>query len=338
VRYGTSVETENGPQVFAADGSMWVADPTFVPLTIADERLTCDTEPFGQMKAALDQLRGVLFAVPQDLQRRDRLIDRIVGSDSTTDVVILDNGDVLRGLLLGLADDRLSFQTNEARLEIETGRITALIFNPKLVKKPPSADLRMVAGFRDGSRLVAGSWRPGLRGVAFLTVGGLEVAAESSQLVSLQPLGGAVTYLSDLPIANYRHRPYLSIDWPCKLDRNVTGGRLRCGGQPYDKGLGLHSVAVLTYRLDGDYRRFEAELGIDDSTKGRGSVEVRIYADDGSGKWQPKLTSKTIRGGDRPEPIAVDVRDAKRLSIIVDLADRGDELDHANLLDARLIR
>jgi hypothetical protein len=39
-----------------------------------------------------------------------------------------------------------------------------------------------------------------------------------------------------------------------------------------------------------------------------------------------------------PTPISVDVRGGKRLSLIVDFAERGDELDHADWLNARLVQ
>jgi hypothetical protein len=37
-------------------------------------------------------------------------------------------------------------------------------------------------------------------------------------------------------------------------------------------------------------------------------------------------------------PIAVNVTNASRLALVVDAADRGDEGDHADWLNARLIR
>ena len=113
----------------------------------------------------------------------------------------------------------------------------------------------------------------------------------------------------------------------------MTGGWLRSGGRRYLKGLGMHSSARLTYLLDEPYGRFDAELGIDDSTDGGGSVRYRVYVD-----RQTKFTSEILRGGMKPVPVSVDLTGAKRLDLVVDFADRADELDHADWLDARLIR
>ena len=102
-------------------------------------------------------------------------------------------------------------------------------------------------------------------------------------------------------------------------------------------GLGMHSAARITYNLDRAYRAFQSELAIDDSTGGRGSATCRIFTDDGSGRWRLKYEGPILRGGQQPVPVNVDLAGAKRLSLLVDFADRGDEQDHVDWLDARLI-
>jgi hypothetical protein len=104
----------------------------------------------------------------------------------------------------------------------------------------------------------------------------------------------------------------------------------------YNKGLGIPSAARLTYQLDKPYQRLEAELALDDAAGMRGSVlcKVYLYAD---GAWLPVLETPVIRGGDEPLPISVDLKGAKAVTLIVDYADRGDELDLANWLNARLV-
>ena len=102
------------------------------------------------------------------------------------------------------------------------------------------------------------------------------------------------------------------------------------------KGLGVHSVARLEYALEGQggrAKRFEAELGIDDSTVGQGSVRFRVLVD-----GQEKFASPIIRGGAKPLPVAVDVSKGTKLELIVEYADRADVLDHADWLNARLTK
>jgi hypothetical protein len=149
--------------------------------------------------------------------------------------------------------------------------------------------------------------------------------------------------LSDLEPASYRHVPYLDIDWPYQRDRNLLGGLLSVQGKLYFKGLALHSASRLTYRLDGTYRRCEASIALDDSAQASGvvhrggSVQFAVYLlRDGS--WQEEFRSRTIRGGDEPQRVSVGLTDAAAMTLTVDYADRGDELDHADWLDARLVK
>jgi hypothetical protein len=100
----------------------------------------------------------------------------------------------------------------------------------------------------------------------------------------------------------------------------------------------MHSPSRITYDLDEPYRLFQAQVALDDEARGRGSVEFRVFVDDGGGQWREAAASGTLRGGQPPRPISVDLAGAKRISLLVDFADRGDELDHADWLDARLVR
>ena len=164
------------------------------------------------------------------------------------------------------------------------------------------------------------------------------VGGAVDDVVALQGSGGEeFVYVSDLEPADYKHVPYLNIRWPYEQDRNVLGEPLTVGGKRYCKGVGMHSAARLTYRLDGKYQRFDAATALDDSTRGRGSVTFGVYLLR-DGKWIPAAMSDIIRGGDAPEDVSVDVTGAEAITLVVDFADRGDELDHANWLDARLIK
>jgi hypothetical protein len=221
-------------------------------------------------------------------------------------------------------------------------------------------------GLSDGSRLRAGTLLLDNTSLRVTTLGGLTWKAAAKELAAIQPLGGRAVYLSDLKPVDYRYTPFLEdllpfaerkatlaaapvlgengtvpldsakqsyLPWSYRADRNVTGGYLRCGGRLYLKGLGMHSKSQLTYALDPAYRRFEADLGIDDSTAGGGSVQFRVLLD-----GREKFASKTVRGGAPPTAVSVDLSGAKTLELVVDYADRGDVLDRADWLHARLVK
>ena len=144
-------------------------------------------------------------------------------------------------------------------------------------------------------------------------------------------------YLSDLEEADYRHIPYLDIAWPLARDRNLLGGPLSAARGRYLKGLAMHSAARVTYQLTDTFSRFAAALALDHSSGRRGSVVFRLFVAK-DGQWHGAYTSDVIRGGKAPVPIEADISGAQAITLIVDFADRGDELDRAHWLDARLIR
>ncbi|MEN6449125.1 MAG: NPCBM/NEW2 domain-containing protein [Thermoguttaceae bacterium] len=363
VKWGRCAEQGRGGSVVLADGSLLAAD-----LAMADERqVAVDSDSLGTLKIPLEALAGVIFRPPTDPQRRDALVDRLALAKEDADQLLLENGDTLSGLLKGVADEIVQIKTAAGPIEVKTDRILAIVFNPSLRTIKPRTTVAPNAaapgaaagrgsveawvGLADGSRLLA--TRLVVEGDRMtLTAAAQTWKASTKSLVFVQPLGGRAVYLSDLKPVEYRQTPLLDLPWPYRADRNVTGGRLRVAGRLYLKGLGVHSAARLVYELDGargegretrgqaggrpNVRvtgRFAALVAIDDSTAGRGSVRFRVLVD-----GRERFASPVLRGGDRPVPVSVDLAGAKRLELVVDYADQGDVLDHADWLDARITR
>jgi hypothetical protein len=328
VRWGQFAEPARGPVIVLADGGLLAAEVT----GIDKDRLAAESDLFGAVKIPLESLAGVLFHPPAGQQGRDRLLDRIARDAGRSDRLILDNGDEITGLIEGLDNDTVHVAAELGRLDVATRRIVALVFNPALKQPAGAAGFRAWAGLSDGSRLLA--TKIIMSGDALeLTAAGQTWKTPAKELVALQPLGGRAVYLSDLKPREYRHLPYLDLPWPYHNDRNVTGGLLRCGGRLFLKGLGVHSAARLSYALDQPYRRFEADLGIDDSTGGRGSVLFRVLVD-----GRQRYASGPVRGGAAPLSVSIDLAGAKRLDLLVDYGEQGDVLDHADWLNARVIK
>ncbi len=328
------MEKSLGPQVLLTDGSLIVGDVR----EIDREKLLLDSDLLGLATLRLDAVPAVLFHPPSDRHRRDQLVRRLLTAGGESDRVLLDNGDELSGTLAALHDDVATLETATGKIEFELGRIAAVIFNPTLRRPAGSSRLRVLVGLRDGSRLLAAS---------------LDTDAAKARLRSPMEPVWRPTAKRSWPcsrsagksfIFRTSNRPAISTSPSCsfpgrtKFDRNVAADLLRAGGKVRLKGLGMHSASRLTYNLDRQYRRLDAELAIDDAAAGYGSVVFRVFVDDGSGRWQPKFTSGIVRGGAAPVRMSVDLTGAKRISLLVEFADRGDERDDADWLDARLIK
>jgi hypothetical protein len=117
----------------------------------------------------------------------------------------------------------------------------------------------------------------------------------------------------------------------------VLGTRLRAGRAVIPRGIGMPSASRLAYDVAG-YRRFEAEITVDDAAELAGSVVFKVLLEKSPNEWSAGYESKVVRGGDGPMPISVDLVGAARMALIADFADRGDSCDYADWLHARLTK
>ena len=258
----------------------------------------------------------------------------------------MDNGDELSGQLVGIADGSVKFETDVGPVDVKIDRATAIDLQPRAkTRRPQGNHLQAWVGLSDGSRLLATQLLVD-GDSAKLTVAGQPLAASQEKLVFLQPLGGRAVYLSDLKPAEYHQTPFLDLPWPyqSRPERNRRLFALRRAAvsersrRSQRRPAGLRYLPSPVGRGAGGEggrcsQRFQAELGIDDSTGGRGSVQFRVLVD-----GQERFASPIIRGGTPPVPVSVDVAGAEKLELVVDYADRADVLDHADWLNARLTR
>ncbi len=348
VHWGAFRDREDGPQILLADGGMLHGDV----LRITGGDLVIESDFWSEATIPLTAVRGIVFQPPVTPLARDKLSHRIEEADGRTDQLLLDNGDTLKGVLLGTVGQEnqiptaLKIEIQNREVQLSLANVVAVMFNPTLVSATKPKGKAAWLGFRDGSLLFVESvvpksdrWQLSLpSGVPLETFAEFTPDTLWDEVTLVRPLTPRVIYLSDLTPISYKHIPFLETSWPYAADRNVLDGRLRAGGFVYAKGLSMHSASRLAYDLGGSYRRFEAELAIDESSGHRGSVRCRVFVNDADGGWKLAHESPVIRGGDEPTRVSADVSGVQRMVLIVDFADRGDELDRINWLNARLVK
>jgi hypothetical protein len=321
-----------GQLVTAADWSGGAA------VRLEGEEVVVLSDTFGEVRLPRSHVRGCVFAQRNHPDDRARLVEEARSAGGDGDSVWLTNRDRLNGKLTELSRGSLTMNIDAGTAKLPLSRVEAVGIGSSHQPSDIRRQSGFVVGLRDGSLLYADGIRASENDLGLEFFEGMKLAGRrADDLVFVQSLGGRFAYLSDLEAATYRHVPYLSVEWLYKRDRNVEGNPLMAGGKRYLKGIGMHSASRLTYRLGGIYRRFDAAAAIDDSADGRGSVTFGVFVLR-NGQWEEAYTSQIVRGGDAPVPVSVDVGGAGGLTLTVDYADRGDELDRANWLDARLIR
>lgn len=142
------------------------------------------------------------------------------------------------------------------------------------------------------------------------------------------------TFISDLPYS------VVANGWgPVEKDESNgerdagDGLTMQIGGVAYKKGLGVHAESVVTLALDGRYRFFFADVGVDDEMMERGSVVFKVLLD-GVAAYE----SGTLTGADVAQKVSVDVMGKRELKLVVTDAADGIGSDHADWANARLAR
>ena len=302
------------------------------------DRVALESDLIDTIDLPLTTVAAIHFDPPRAAES-DRE-PKINAAEASADhhVLLLANGDILTGQLVSIKGAKVVFRVGDEEITIERNRVAALVINSSSAQQPDANSVRTWVGLADGSRAFSSSIETDGKQLKMTLSPDAMITVPTEAVVALQPLGGHAVYLSDLKPAGYRHVPFLQLPWNYQSDRNVLGGPLLAGGKLHLKGIGMTALLRITYDLDGKYELFSADLAIDDATRGRGSVACRVFLDDGSGEWQLKYESPVIRGREQPVSMAIDVQSAKRLSLLVDFADRGDEQDHLDWLNARLIK
>jgi alpha-galactosidase len=117
-----------------------------------------------------------------------------------------------------------------------------------------------------------------------------------------------------------------------KADREITGQPIIIAKEQFDHGVGTHAASSFRVNVGGNATRFAAQVGVDDSAGGQGSVEF-IVSGDGKILWR----SGVMTGGQAAIPADVDLARVKVLGLRVTDGGDGASNDHADWADAKII-
>ncbi|MEM6330312.1 MAG: NPCBM/NEW2 domain-containing protein [Planctomycetota bacterium] len=352
VRWGQPAPRAPRPTVVLRQGSRLVAGPAWTrdgPLSYTGGAFTLRQSLLAEATIDRRVVAQVLFEAARDPSLFDAALQeasRRVASAQTTaggDRVWLINGDAFNGALEQIDAGKLTLRSGGQPLEFDLTRVVLLqLEQPGEVSARRSP--RVAIGLTDGGVLLAGSasLQPGGKLVADLVEGPRLQGRRAGAVCLVQPLAGAVAYLSDIEPLDYRHTPYFDAAWPYARDRGFGGRPLRAAGGRWLKGVAMHSSSRLVYRVPPTAERFDAVLAVADNRPGsgdavgRGSVVARVLIARG-GKFSQRYESGVIRGGGRPVTVSLDVAGAQAIALVVEDAGDGDTLDHAAWLDARFV-
>jgi hypothetical protein len=144
-----------------------------------------------------------------------------------------------------------------------------------------------------------------------------------------------ITYLSN-------YQPCSSSNgWgPIEMDKSNgesgagDGTTIKLKGVTYTKGIGSHANSEIQYKLNNNFGRFIADIGIDDevNTNTSGTTVIfKVYKDN-----TLAYTSATINKNTATVKLNIDVKNVNDLKLVVEDANDGNFADHADWAGARL--
>lgn len=321
IRFSERKKTQTYPQVILRNGDLVSAEP----ISCDGKSLEVYSGVLGKLSLPLAKIKLIAFEKAQPVQETSR------------DLLVLKNGDAIRGALKKISDRKLTFETDTelGTLELPLSTVKYLRLADSASEAQPEPEFLLAeTTLADGSfltaRLQSLEFPDGTTSLKLLF--GQFVEFPSSSLTEIRFKNGRLVYLSDIKPVLVKEIPYFDIVWKYKLNRSVGGNPLRIGNRTYERGIGVHSYCRLVYDLRGSFKTFITDIGIDEEVGSLGSVVFRILAD-----GQELLREKRT-GTDEPKTVTLDVSGVKKLELIVEFGEELDIADHADWAEARLIR
>jgi hypothetical protein len=281
---------------------------------------------------------GLFWSIPDGVEDADLFFAQVEGQSRKRDVAFLKNGDRIEGTLTTLGPKAGCVMTVAGkRVETPWSKLAGVAWSTERSVRPRAKKLYARAVLTGGSRVSLQDWHfdEKTRRFSGKTLLGVSLDWSEDHLLDLEVRQDRVTILSDLMPARYEHRPYLGASWPLVKDAAVTGQPLRLRANTYEKGLGCHAACRITYKLDGQYTRFDALVGLDELSARRGRARLALELD---GKRVDFNEAKDLTAKDAPVLVRQDVDKVRELTLIVDNGAFGDVQAHVNWVNARLIR
>jgi hypothetical protein len=160
-----------------------------------------------------------------------------------------------------------------------------------------------------------------------------DVRLPIGELALVHAINGAVSYLSDREPNGTIYEPYIGPTRLFRRNSTVSGEVLRVGGRVFDRGLGTQSRTLLVYKLEPGSKRFQAQVALDDRAGPLGNVVFKVRVDNAMRFESPPMAS-----GEPAKVVDVDLTGAKLLILMTEFGERGDVQDHADWIEARIIR
>jgi hypothetical protein len=279
------------------------------PVSIANDALALKSPSAGQLSVPLKDIR--------DLYRGHEVPTKPTGpaaeENRTEDVVLLANGDNVRGIVTGLAQNKVTLKTAAGdELPIDLNTIKS-IHLASAGKSQPAGRRAFRVQLSDGSVVTAPKIKIDANRLQLIPDEGPPRPIDLASVTLIEQLNGPVAWLSALPPDQVVYQPMFDVAFPPQTDRNYKGDRIKFAGREFSRGIGVHAYCRLTWNLQRQgqtaYKAFRTQYALSDDAH-RGRVTVRILLDD-----KVVHQAKDFGPGKLSPVILLDIGNAKTLTL-----------------------
>ena len=270
---------------------------------------------------------AALYHADQPIANQDR-------ERSTEDIVVLGNGDIVRGIINSLSQTSVAVQSSGGDLvDVPLDSVTAITFAATPGGAVPETGRR---GFRvslsDGSIITVPMVRMIGDGFELIMEDGGSRSVRLQDVVCIEQVNGPVIWLSSLQPDESVQIPFLDHSAPARMNMSVTGRPIRFGDRVFSRGIGVHSYSKLSWAIDPSVRAFRTQYAIDGDLP-YANVTVRIKLDD------RVVHEKTdVRAGTLSPVVLIDLNGEKTITLEVDYGQTYDVQDRFNWIEPALLK
>lgn len=304
-------------------------------LQLTDKQVRLKSSIFGSLSLAANDVGSLRFS---DRFDEDEQWTKLVERQNKSDLLVIRKDqslDFLDGVVVEVSDMSVKFLLDGEEVSTRRDKVFGLIFARRPnAAKPPSVRLEM----NNGDVLLAAAVVGSTDGITVTTPSKANVSVAADQLKRIDFSQGRLRYLTQDAPREVKHVRGLQ-DGPSHVqDRAFYSPELRpIGTRGFSRGLCIRPQTTLKYRLGGDYRRFQAVVGIDDSVKdGNGDCDLTIFGD---GK---QLLKMNVTTRDAARPVDLNVEGVVMLEFFVDFGGDANTLmgfgDNLAVADAKLVK
>ena len=298
-----------------------------------DTKLTFKSSALGDVALDNKFVDGIVFKQKENPPAET--IDSFFKQALTEDALLLPKGDIAKGAVEKIGDKDLSFNVEKQSKQFAFDQTLAVRLAPLDEYKAPS-DFRVTILLTDGSRITGKLKNLKDNAVQFEGIDGKTWNLQPMEIKSFVFKGGNLIYLSELTPKDVEEKPYaggVPVIFHWRRDQSATGRPMSIAGKTFDKGVGVHSYARLTYDLGGQYAKFLAVVGLDAAAPQTALCSWKVSID---GK---EAASGIAKPNELPKPLKVDLNGVKELELVCDYGpDEDDSGDHLDWANARMIK